>query len=318
MPIAPDAAALIEMLDQVFPKVDEVDSAFAAREQMKALNLPSQEEVGSVQDRTIDGPNGPIPVRIYQPKLSSESISGRIGVVYLHGGGWVICDLDSHDGGCRRFANALNAIVISVDYRLAPENQFPAAVDDAWAATQWVGENADELGIDVTRVVVAGDSAGGNLAAVVAQKARDEGEIELAYQLLIYPVIDSSTTRNDYPSKTENSTGYFLTKGQMEWYRNQYLPSEAEGENPHVSPHLASSLSGLAPAGIVTAEMDPLRDEGEHYGKLLIEAGVETTIYRAPGMFHGFFNMESVLPGARDAQEVVFNLIKDALTTEET
>jgi len=318
MPIAPDAAAVIEMLDQVFPKVDEVNSVSSAREQMKALNIPSTEEVGSIANRTIPGPKGPIPVRIYQPASVQDATNPRAGIVYFHGGGWAICDLDSHDGGCRRLTNALNAVVISVDYRLAPEHKFPAAAEDAFAATVWTAEHAHELGIDSKRLVVAGDSAGGNLAAVVAQMARDGSGPPLAYQLLIYPVIDNADTRNDYPSKTENATGYFLTKSQMEWYRNQYLSTDSDGFNAYASPHLASSLADLPPAGIITAEMDPLRDEGEFYGQLLAAAGVATDIYRAPGMFHGFFGMEAVLPGAAAAQTVAFGFIKTALDSEPT
>ena len=159
-------------------------------------------------------------------------------------------------------------MVVSVDYRLAPEHQYPAAADDAYTALCWVSTHAAELGIDPARIAVAGDSAGGNLGAVVALRARDEGP-PVAFQLLVYPVIDSSSTRNDYPSKTDNATGYFLTTVQMEWYRRQYLPDDETGEHPGVSPNRAESLAGLAPACIVTAEMDPLRDEAEHYADLL-------------------------------------------------
>jgi acetyl esterase len=311
MPIDPAAAALIEILDQTFPRVDTVASAADARQQVKALpGPPDLEPVGDTQDRMIPGPDGEIPVRIYHPKGDDRP---RPGVVYFHGGGWVICDLDSHDGGCRRLTNAVDAVVVSVDYRLAPENPWPAAADDAYAACRWVADHAAELGIDPTRLAVAGDSAGGNLAAVVAQMARDREGPALAHQLLVYPVIDVSAARNDYPSKRENGVGYFLTTAQMEWYRDQYLGESASGDDPYVSPIRALSLAGLPPACVVTAEMDPLRDEGEAYAAALEAAGVPATTYRASGMFHGFFNMDAVLDGSKDAQQVAFDAVRASL-----
>lgn len=311
MPIDPAAAALIEILEQTFPRVDTVASAAEARQQVKALpQLPDVEPVGDVQDRRIPGPAGDIPVRIYRPTVDGGS---RPGVVYFHGGGWVICDLDSHDGGCRRLTNAVDVVVISVDYRLAPEHRWPAAADDAYAACQWVADHATELGIDTDRLAVAGDSAGGNLAAVVAQMARDRDGPDLAYQLLVYPVIDVSAGRNDYASKHDNGVGYFLTTAQMEWYRDQYLDDSAHGEDPYVSPIRAASLAGLPPACVVTAEMDPLRDEGEAYAAALEAAGVPVTTYRAAGMFHGFFNMDAVLDGSKDAQRVAFDAVRASL-----
>lgn len=318
MPIHPDAAAVIEILEQYFPAVDEVDSATESREIQRSMpKVPVVDEVASVEDRRIPGPADEIPVRIYRPAAPAPGQDGPPGVVFFHGGGWTICDLDTHDGACRRLANELGAVVVSVDYRLAPEHKYPAAADDAYAATAWVADHAAELGIDPARLAVAGDSAGGNLGAVVALMARDRGGPALAFQLLVYPVIDSSPTRNDRPSRSENAVGYFLTLSQMEWYRDQYLPDERTGEDPYVSPHLASSLEGLPPACVVTAEMDLLRDEGEHYGRALEAAGVEVAIYRAPGMFHGFFNMDAVLEGARDAQQVAFDAMRGALVDQE-
>ena len=315
MPIDPVAATIIEVMDQVFPKVDELDDAVTARTRMQALPaLPDVEEVGSVDDRTIPGPAGDLPVRIFRPR---EAPAGALpGVVYFHGGGWVICDLDSHDGACRRIANAIGAVVVSVDYRLAPEHRFPAAVDDAHAAAAWVADHADDLKIDSTRLAVAGDSAGGNLAACVAQMARDRGGPALAFQLLVYPVIDSTATANDHPSKTENATGYFLTTAQMDWYRAQYLPLDHDGNDPYLSPHVAESLAGLPPACIVTMEMDPLRDEGELYARLLSEADVPVVLHRAAGLFHGCFNMDAVLTGAEEAQNVAFAAMRKELELE--
>jgi acetyl esterase len=308
MPIDPAAAALIEILDQTFPRVDTLTSATQARAQLEALPpVGETEPVGDVQDRTIPGPDGEIPIRIYRPAGDDRP---RPGVVYFHGGGWVICGLDSHDGGCRRLTNAVDAVVVSVDYRLAPEHRYPAAADDTYAASQWVADHATELGIDPGRLAVAGDSAGGNLAAVVAQMARDRGGPALAFQLLVYPVIDVSAARNDYPSKHDNAVGYFLTTNQMEWYRDQYLGDPAHGDEPYVSPIRAQSLAGLPPACIITAEMDPLRDEGEAYAAALEAAGVPVTMYRAPGMFHGFFNMDAVLDGSKDAQRAAFDAVR--------
>jgi acetyl esterase len=312
MPLDPEAATYMELIADVFPAIGEpgVDAA-AARAFMKAQPaLPITEEIGSSVDRTIPGPDGEIPVRIYVPV--GDIVTPAPGVVYFHGGGWTICDLDSHDGSCRKLANEVRAIVVSVDYRLAPEHKHPAGVEDAYAATKWVADNADELGIDPNRLAIAGDSAGGHITAVVAQMARDRGGPPLAFQLMIYPVIDNTAMRNDHPSKTENAEGFFLTTDHMNWYREQLLAHEDHGEHPLASPHLAE-LEGLPPACVITAEMDPLRDEGEVYAALLEEAGVPVTMYRAPGMFHGFFGMHLVLEGARKAQDVAFPAMREAL-----
>jgi acetyl esterase len=317
VPLDPAAAPIIEILDAVFPRITGPDTdAKEVRAQSDAMpKVDPTEAMASVEDRTIPGPAADVPVRIYTPDAAAD---GPVpGVVYLHGGGWVICGLDSHDNGCRRLANELGAVVVSVDYRLAPEHKHPAAADDAWAALLWTAEHVDELGIDPARLTVAGDSAGGNLAAVVAQRARDRGGPPLAFQLLIYPVIDSSDTRSDHPSKTENATGYFLTTAQMEWFREQYLPHDEAGSDPDVSPHLADSLAGLPPACIVTAEMDPLRDEAEHYAAMLEAAGVPVVLYRAPGMFHGFFNMDAALEGSKHAQRAAFAAALDVLARPE-
>jgi acetyl esterase len=311
VPIDATAAALIEVLETTFPRVNTVGSAAEARRLAKQMPRPAEvEPVAAVEDRSVPGPNGPVPIRVYWPAAER---SPRPGVAYFHGGGWVICDLDTHDGACRRLANEIGAVVASVDYRLAPEHRWPAGAEDAYAATRWVADHAEELGIDRRRLAVAGDSAGGNLTAVVAQMARDRGGPDLAFQLLVYPVIDVSAARRQYPSQRENAEGYFLTTAQMEWYREQYLASDTDGEEPYVSPIRAATLAALPPACVVTAEMDPLRDEGEAYAAALEAAGGAVVLYRAPGMFHGFFNMDVVLDGSKQAQQVAYDAMRAAL-----
>jgi acetyl esterase len=316
MPLDPQAVEYVEMMTELFPPIGEPGvEAAAIRAYMKEQPpLPITEEIGESVDRTIPGPHGETPVRIYTPVGGVDEPAP--GVVYFHGGGWVICDLDTHDGTCRRLANEVGAIVVSIDYRLAPEHKHPASVEDAFSATSWVAEHAEELGIDPDRLAIAGDSAGGHLTAVVAQMARDRGGPRLAYQLMIYPVIDNTAKRNDYPSKIDNAEGYFLTTKHMEWFREQLLVDEADGDDPSASPHLAESLAGLPPACVVTAEMDPLRDEGEAYATLLEHAGVPVTFYRAPGMFHGFFGLHLVLDGAKEAQEIAFSAMREGLGVE--
>ncbi|HSS12009.1 MAG TPA: alpha/beta hydrolase, partial [Acidimicrobiales bacterium] len=224
-----------------------------------------------------------------------------------------ICDLDSHDATCRTLANGSGAVVVSVDYRLAPEHRFPAAPEDAYAATLWAAQHAAELGADATRMAVAGDSAGGNLAAVVPLMARDRGGPLLRFQLLVYPVTDVSPTRDDYPSKSDNATGYFLTAEHIEWYRDKYLPNGHDGSAPYVSPVHATDVAGLPPALVITAEYDPLRDEGEAYGRKLNDAGVPAEIERCAGMFHGFFGMSTILDGATAANERAAAALRRAL-----
>jgi acetyl esterase len=219
-------------------------------------------------------------------------------LVYFHGGGWVIGSLDTHDNSCRTLANSTGAIVVSIDYRLAPEHKFPAPLEDCYAAASWVVANAASLGGDAERVAIGGDSAGGNLTAAVALMARDKGGPRFTHQLLVYPVTDAACDTRSY---VENAEGYFLTKVSMLWFWNHYLRERLDGENPYASPLRAEDLKGLPPATVLTAEYDPLRDEGEQYGARLKEAGVPTRITRYDGMIHGFFGMGDVLPQAKDA-----------------
>jgi len=247
------------------------------------------------EDRHVSGPGGDIRVRIYRPV--SDGLLPI--VVYFHGGGWVIGDIETHDGFCQHLAVDTPAVVVSVDYRLAPEHPFPGALEDAEAVTRWVSMHAAEFGGDPNRLALAGDSAGGNLATVVSRRARDAGSPAVAFQLLIYPVID--LTRS-LPSYVENAEGYMLTSEMMEWFIAQYL-NGAEPTHPDVSPLFAEDLSGLPPALVVTAEFDPLRDEGEAYGARLVDAGVHVHSVRYDGMVHGFITMDLVLDAGRRARD---------------
>jgi acetyl esterase len=252
------------------------------------------ESIARVENRRIPGPAGEIPIRVYTP----EGEAPFPVLVFIHGGGWVLCGLDSHDPPCRALANAVPCVVVSIDYRLAPEHKFPAAAEDAYAATRWVAEHAAELGGDASRVAVGGDSAGGNLAAVVALMARERGGPRLVHQLLVYPATDAGL---DSPSYHENADGYFLTRDMMVWFWNHYLRSSADVEDPHASPLRAPDLRGLPPALVITAEYDPLRDEGEAYAARLSAAGVPVRTTRYPGMIHGFFGLLAMFEQARTA-----------------
>jgi acetyl esterase len=251
-------------------------------------------EIARVEDRRIPGPAGDVSVRIYTPKAS-----GPLPLVaYYHGGGWVIGTLDTHDAACRHLAKRAGAVVVSVDYRLAPEHKFPAAVEDCYAATCWMASHAATLGGDPKRLVVAGDSAGGNLAAAVSLMARDRGTPAIAWQLLVYPVTDFSYDTRSY---RENADGYLLTRDAMVWFWNHYLREPGDGANPYAAPLRASSLAHLPPAMVITAEYDPLRDEGETYARRLREAGVPVKLKRYDGIIHGFFILTGVFDEAHQA-----------------
>jgi acetyl esterase len=259
---------------------------------------PEPPEMQSVQPLTIPSPAGPIPARIYTP-IKLRKAGGLAPVlVFYHGGGWVIGDLDSHDVVCRKLAEEGELIVVSVDYRLAPEHKFPAAVDDAIAATKWIAGNAVQLGIDGSRLMVGGDSAGGNLAAVVATAARDGNGPAIAAQVLIYPAIDFAMT---HPSHSEPETSILLTHSVIRWFRDHYLNGAADVHDWRASPVRARTLIGLPPAYVLTAGADPLRDEGNEYAERLKEAGVAVTHRIFPGQFHGFFTMGKLLQQANVA-----------------
>ena len=273
--------------------------------QMKMTAGPAT-PVAQVRDLTLPGPGGAIEARLYRPTADGV----LPGLVFFHGGGWVIGDLDSHDDLCRDLAAQAGCAVLSVDYRLAPEHRFPAAADDAIAATHWVAANAAPLGIDPKRLAVGGDSAGGNLAAVAALAARDAGR-PLTAQLLIYPVTDMSRLEGE--SYATCGEGYGLTAGAMVWFRDHYLTDAKAARDWRVSPLLAGDLSRLPPALVVTAEFDVLRSEGEAYAKRLAEAGVPTRLARYDGMIHGFASMAGVLDVGRKVRGDMAQWLKGAL-----
>ncbi|WP_234787508.1 alpha/beta hydrolase [Mycolicibacter sinensis] len=289
-------------------------NAAEVRASLKASRRPAKPvPVARVEERLIPGPDGEVslPVRIYFPfePFADEPAQRPPVLVYFHGGGFVLCDLDSHDSCCRRLANGAGAVVVSVDYRLAPESPFPAAVDDAWAATEWVAEHADELGADPARLVIAGDSAGGNLAAVISMLARDRGGPAIAFQLLIYPVVDQRRKSSTPSKQTENGV---LTASHMQWFTEQYLGREGDRANVLASPILGD-FTGLPPAHVVTGALDPLCEEGEDYAGRLRGAGVRATVRRYEAGFHGFFNLADHLPAAREANDDVCAVLRDAL-----
>jgi acetyl esterase len=297
MPLDPQVKVLLDQLaaagglplDQMSPA--EARTMFAG---MTAL-AGTPREMASVENRAVPTPDGDVPVRIYTPATGGTP---RPLVVYFHGGGFVIGNIDSHDGTCRELADLTGSVVVSVDYRLAPETGAPGAAEDCYAVTKWVAENAADLGGDAARLAVAGDSAGGNLAAVTPLLARDRGGPAIKFQLLIYPVTDLTMSQ---PSIDENAEGYMLTAAGLRWFYDHYLGSVTDPKDPAVSPLFASDVSGLPPALVITAEFDPLRDEGEAYAARLQEAGVPVTVTRYDGLIHGFFGMGLVLDGAAAA-----------------
>jgi acetyl esterase/lipase len=276
-PIDPPLAAFLEQA-ALQPPLESLPVEVARqvyRELAAALGLPPP-PVRTVVDRSIDGPGGPLTLRLYLPP--GEPARPLPTLLYLHGGGWVIGDLETHDGLCRHLANAAGAVVVSVDYRLAPEHPFPASGEDAYAATRWVAANAAVIGGDAKRIAVGGDSAGGNLAAVVSLMARDRGGPRLVFQLLVYPVTDTPSANTT--SYRENAEGYFLTAKTMHWFWNHYCGKNPDLSDPYLCPLRAKDLKRLPPALVITAEFDPLRDEGEAYTAHLREAGNQAQVKR--------------------------------------
>ena len=261
-------------------------------EAMAALAGPEQ-PVARVEDRTIPGPGGPIPVRVYWPIVGQRLPA----LVYLHGGGWVFGNIGSIDRNCRVLANSVGCVVVNVEYRLAPEHKYPAAAEDAYAVIAHLAAHPDEFHVDPARIAVAGDSAGGNLAAVACLMARDRGGPRVAFQMMVYPVIDYDCNR---PSVSEND-GYLLNRAVMRYFWNHYVASPEEARHPYASPINAKTLAGLPPALVITAECDPLRDQGEAYARRLEEFGVPVTLKRYDGAIHVFFQMSAVIDSGRQA-----------------
>ena len=292
MPLHPNVAAIAQAMQQnpQYRPTHQLTPQ-AARDGYRALPalLGPPPDVAGLQDRTIEGPGGALRLRVYSPKGTGP----HPVLVFYHGGGWVIGDLDTHDRECRVLCNDTPCVVVAVDYRLAPEHPYPAAVEDAWAALRWVARNASELGGDSERIAVGGDSAGGNLAAVMALRARDQGGPALSAQLLVYPSVAGELL--SYPSHQENATAPFLPLDTMRYFRAHYLGEIEVTTDPEIAPIHAASHAGLAPALIVTAEFDPLRDEGRAYAAKLEEAGVPVSLIEYPGMPHMFFQLSPVL-----------------------
>jgi len=308
MPLDPAAAGLLEQMDAAgLPPLNTLDppDARAAAGGFVDLAGPG-EEVASAEDRTVPGPDGAIPVRIYTPAAGSAP---RPALVYIHGGGWVIGDIATTDTVCRALANRAECVVVSVDYRLAPEHKFPAPLDDSYAAFNWVVEHAAEIGVDPGRVAIGGDSAGGNLSAAVCLRARDQKGTAPCFQLLVYPVTDHNYDTVSYKDNGEN---YLLTKDMMVWFWDHYLNTAADGDNPLASPLRARDLSGLPPAHVITAEFDPLRDEGEAFAARLSAAGVPVTHTRYDGQIHAFFTLVAAMPASAKAIDEAAAALKKA------
>lgn len=295
MPIDPDLAALLRRLEQS-PKLHELEppgsrAAYDALARMLREQAP--QVVAHVEDHTIDGPAGPIPARTYRPETGQGPAPA---VLYVHGGGWVVGGIESYDAVCRRLAADVGAVVVSIGYRLAPEHRFPAALDDVMAAARWLSSGPEGLG-EVSAWGMGGDSAGGNLTAVATHLLRDEGDTSMAAQLLIYPSVDMP---GRYESRTTNGTGFNLELETMGWFSRHYMKGE-DPRDPRLSPLFFPAHDRLPPAVIVTAELDPLRDEGAAYAAALRDAGVDVTLLEEPGMVHGFLDMVTVSAAAADA-----------------
>ena len=301
MPVSPALQALLDASAQAnLPALEDqpIDEVRAGAIAFAQAGAGKKQDVAHVEDRDLPGIAGDIPVRVYAPE-SSEPLPI---IAYFHGGGWVFMGIETHDWICRRLANACRAVVVSVEYRLAPEHRFPAALDDCMAVTTWLAENGEVLGGDPARLAVAGDSAGGNLAAAVALASRAEDGPRLAAQVLVYPATDAACAT---PSIVQNADGYLLTAAAMRWFWEQYLGPGGDSDDGYASVLRHPDLAGLPPTLVITAEYDPLRDEGEAYAEHLAEAGVDVATRRFDGMIHGFFGMDELVPEANEAMDEI-------------
>lgn len=308
MPLDPQAQALIASLADAKPveqmTVQEMRAGLEARSR---LTGGDPQPVDQVLSSEVPGPAGAIRVRVYVPNAAQP----RPGLVFFHGGGWARGSLQTHDSLCRALANGGGCVVVSVDYRMSPEHTFPAAVDDAVAATRWVAEHAEQIGVDPTRLAVGGDSAGGNLAAAVALVLRDAGGPALVHQLLIYPITDYNFAT---PSYVANADGYMLTREAMRFYWGLYLRNESDADDQRASPLRARHFANLPSALVITAEFDPLRDEGQAYARRLAEAGVRSVYREYPGMVHGFVTMAGVLDQGKQAIQDASAALREAFS----
>ena len=308
---------LSQMVDSGAPPLYEmpVEEARAGLKEITlALDAPFT-EVARIKQTSIPGKLGDIPLRIYWPQELSEDETLPI-LMQFHGGGFALGDLDTHENCCRYYCKQANLIVISVDYRLAPEFRFPAGIDDCYAALCWAAENASQLGGDADRIAVTGDSAGGNLSAVVCQMARDRQGPAIAFQALVYPAV-SMNPKASFPSRDECGGGeYFLSMKDMEWFNGMYLADPGQHKDVRVSPLLAESLVGLPPALIITAGFDPLRDEGRAYYERLVQAGVEADYYCFETTIHGFFSFSGLIEVGREGLQMVADRLRDALSSD--
>lgn len=312
MTLDPSVKALLDGLASSQPKIWDLSPADARTMYLTLAQLvePRDVPIGKTENREAEGPAGPIPIRVYTPVAAGGD--ALPGIVFFHGGGFVIGNIDTHDALCRTLANESGCRIVSVEYRLAPEHPFPAAVEDALAATRWVEANAPSLGIDPNHLGVAGDSAGGNLSAVVAQHVRKGGP-KLAFQLLIYP---TTQILADTDSMRDYAKGYFLERETIDWFMKHYLPEGVDHSDPRLSPLASEDVSGLAPAYIITAGFDPLRDEGKAYADRLRDAGVAVQHVDYPSMIHGFFNMQAAVPLSREAIAKAARAARAALNPE--
>ena len=312
MNLHPQAQAVLDTLAAMkLPSPDTIPVALAREQFMRARAsfLAAPEDVASCVDRTVPGPAGGIAVRVYRPR-GSEAQARLPALVYLHGGGWVFGNLDSHDPLCRALANRAQCAVVSVDYRLAPENKFPAAVDDTLAVLRYIGSEGGALGIDGARLAAAGDSAGGTLAAVAALEFRDRGGPRLALQVLLYPATDLAMTALSY---SRLGQGYMLTRERMLYFRNAYLRTTQDIDDWRASPLKAPDLSRLPPALVITASHDPLVDEGKAYADRLSAAGVPVTYRCCDGMLHGFLTMAGAIDSGKAAIDEIGAALREAL-----
>ncbi|MEE9284176.1 MAG: alpha/beta hydrolase [Dehalococcoidia bacterium] len=305
MRLHPQAQAALEQFNARYARVEGPVTLEMRRKMMEDDPRTSGPEVASVENLAIPGPETELPVRVYTPQ--GDGPWGAL--VWFHGGGWVIGSVESHDGVCRSLCVAAGCVVVNVGYRLAPEAKFPGPAEDCYAATRWAHENAERMGVDPARLAVGGDSSGGNLAAATALMARDRAGPPLAFQLLVYPVIDRDFTTESYQA---NGKGYLLTRAAMVENWRLYLRDEADAANPYAAPLQAHDLSGLPPALVITAEFDPLRDEGEAYGRRLAAAGVPAKCSRYDGMIHGFFSFTETIDMGKDAVAEAAEALKTA------